>query len=341
MKLSARDVPAFFANPDAKAAGVLIYGADAMRVALRRKDMLTKLLGPQAEDEMRLTRMLGTDVRKDGAGVLDAIKAVGFFPGPRAALIEDANDTAAAAVIAGLEDWQAGDAQLIVTAGNLKPTSKIRKAFEQHKTAYAIAIYNEPPSRAEIEQVFAKAGLGPVDDAAGNALGAYARDLDPGDFAQFIEKLALYTMGKDTPVNMDDIAACAPASIEAALDDVINAVAESRTQDLPQIFQRLSAQGVNATGLCIAALRHFKTLHTAASDPGGVSQGMQRMRPPIYGPRRDRLQRQAQTWGRVKLEQGMSVLLETDLKLRSAGQTAPQMAVMERSLIRLAMLGRR
>ena len=31
-----------------------------------------------------------------------------------------------------LEDWQEGDAQIVVTAGALKPTSKLRKTFEAH-----------------------------------------------------------------------------------------------------------------------------------------------------------------------------------------------------------------
>ena len=89
--------------------------------------------------------MPGADLRKDPARLVDAIKAVSFFPGPRVAFVEDANDTAAPAVLAALEDWAPGDAQIIVTAGQLKASSKIRKAFENHPNAYAVGIYNDPP----------------------------------------------------------------------------------------------------------------------------------------------------------------------------------------------------
>lgn len=51
--------------------------------------------------------------------------------------------------------------------------------------------------------------------------------------------------------------------------------------------------------------------------------------------------RQASHWGRDRLEKALSVLTDSDLSLRSAGQTAPQKAVMERTLIRLAMMGSR
>ena len=51
--------------------------------------------------------------------------------------------------------------------------------------------------------------------------------------------------------------------------------------------------------------------------------------------------RQAQTWGADKLEQALTGLTDTDLKLRSAGQHAPAMALVERLFLRLAMLGRK
>ncbi|MGE4328239.1 MAG: DNA polymerase III subunit delta, partial [Pseudodonghicola sp.] len=61
----------------------------------------------------------------------------------------------------------------------------------------------------------------------------------------------------------------------------------------------------------------------------------------VYGKRRDKIVRQAQSWGAMRLESALTILTDTDLLLRSAQQTAPAMALMERTLIRLAMLGRR
>ncbi|MGB0798333.1 MAG: DNA polymerase III subunit delta [Planktomarina sp.] len=332
MKLPPRDAAGYFSKPDVNITGVLIYGPNAMRVAIKRQALVKALIGPDGASEMRLTRI--------AAALNDAIKAVGFFPGPRVVLVEDANDNCAPAILAGLQDWETGDAQLVVTGGQLKPTSKIRKAFEAHSNAYAIAIYDDPPSRAEIEAQIAKAGLTNVSPDATAAINALATTMDPGEFDQFLEKLAVYCMGDSDPVSINDITECVPQSTEAAMDDVIHAVAELRTADLASILQRVTAQGISPTGLCIGALRHFRTLHTAASDPGGSSAGIGKLRPPVYGPRRDRLQRQAQKWGRAKLEQAIGMLLTMDLELRSAGQTAPQMAQVERCFVRLSMMGK-
>lgn len=340
MKLSPRDADGYFARPDADKTGLLIYGADAMRVALKRQQVLAAMLGASAEEEMRLTRMPGADLRGDPALLLDAVKAVGFFPGPRAVFVEDATDTAAPAIIAALEDWVAGDAQIVVTAGQLKPSSKIRKAFEGHRSAYAVGIYDDPPSRAEIERILTQAGIQNIPREVMSALGDLAASLSPGDFTQTVEKLSLYKRGDSSDLTIEDVEACAPRSTEAALDDVLNVVAEGRAGEIGPLIRRLQAQGTNAVTLCIGATRHFRQLYACASDPGGAAQGIGKLRPPVYGKRRDRILRQAQGWGASRLQTALTVLTDTDLSLRSAGQTAPAMALVERAMIRLAMLAR-
>ncbi|WP_425093085.1 DNA polymerase III subunit delta [Tropicimonas sp. S265A] len=340
MKLSASALPGYVKRPEPDRAGVLFYGADPMRVALRRQALLKALVGENGEEEMRLTRLAGSDLRCDGAAVGDAMRAQSFFPGPRAVFVDGANDQGAPALIAALEDWQAGDATLVVTAGPLKKSSKLRKAFEEHANAYAAGIYNDPPGREEIEAALTSAGLTAVPPDAMGDLTALARALDPGDFAQFVEKLGLYKHGDTSPLTPGDITAVAPATTEAELDSLLHAVAEGQAQAIGPLMARLSGQGEGAVRLCIAATMHFRRLYTGAIDPGGPGSGLARARPPVFGPARDRMIRQAQGWGAPRLEQALSILTETDMTLRSA-QKAPQMAVMERALIRLAMLGGR
>lgn len=340
MKLSPRDAHAYFGKPDPNRAGILIYGPDAMRIALKRQELIAALIGPQGEEEMRLARMPASELRKDKAALSDAVKAQSFFPGPRVAFVEDATDQIGPTIVDALNDWQTGDAHIVVTAGSLKASSKLRKAFETHPNAFATAIYADPPSRAEIEATLAKAGLRDISRDAMTDIEALARVLDPGDLAQTLEKVALYKLGDTTPLTSEEVQLCAPATTEAEVDDVLNATAEGRRDDLCPILKKIEGQGIDAVALSIFATRHFRTLHAAASDPKGPSAGISRARPPIFGPRRDRMTRQAQSWGMHKLETALKILTDTDLTLRSASR-APNMAVMERSLIRLAMLAQK
>lgn len=341
MKLSAREATGYFAKPDPKKAGLLIYGSDAMRVALKRQEAVLALVGPDGEAEMRLTRLAPSDLRGDPAAISDACRAAGFFPGPRVVFVDGAPDSLAKSVAIALDDWRPGDGHIIVAAGNLSKGSALRKLFEGHRNAYAAAVYANPPSRAEIEATLSKAGLNAIPSAAMADLSALAETLDPGDFTQTIEKLALYKLDDTTPVSSEDIAAIAPLSVEAGVDDLLHVVAEARTGELGPLLRRLRDQGINPVTLCIGAGRHFRTLHAIAAHPGGASEGVARLRPPLFGPRRAQMQRQAQTWGAPRLETALSLLLETDLALRSGGATAPPAALVERMLFRLAFLGRR
>jgi len=105
-------------------------------------------------------------------------------------------------------------------------------------------------------------------------LTALSREIDPGDFRQTLEKIALYKLGDAAPLTPEEVSLCAPGSTEADLDDVLNIVAEGRIGEIGPVMARLEAQGTAAVTLLIMATRHFRALHTAASDPGGVGQGI-------------------------------------------------------------------
>ena len=337
MILKGVEAARYCAKPDPARAGLLIFGADAMRVALKRQEAIAALVGPEGEAEMRLTRMSGADLRKDGSLLLDAIKAVGFFPGPRVAFVEEATDGLADTVAVALKEWKPGDAGIVVTAGNLTGKSALKTLFDKHPNAVSIGLYDDPPSREEIEEALKKAGLRDIDREAMNDLNTLARALDPGDFRQTLEKIALYKHGDPSPLTPADVAAMAPATIEAEVDDLIDAVAEARSAAIGPLFRRLEGQGVLPVTICIGALRHFRILHAAATDPAGPGVGIQKAR--VNFKQKDAMGRQAGQWGTRALEQAVAVLLETDLTLRSASK-APGMALMERALIRIAMTRR-
>ena len=340
MKLTGGAAANYFRKPDPTHAALLIFGADPMRVADKRQQAILALVGPQGEEEMRLTRMNAADLRKDPALLDDAIKAQGFFPGHRVAFVEDATDGMSKVIDAALSDWQKGDAQVVITAGQLTAKSALRKVIEGHRDAVAIGLYDEPPTIADIEQAMAQANIPPPDRDVMDALMALAGTLEPGDFRQTLEKVSLYKRGDDTPLSIADIMANAPQSAEVDVDDVLEIVATGQADKLGPLLRNLYAQGVAPVTLCIGAMRHFRRLHVVASDPGGPASGVGRLRPPVFGPRRDKIVRQASHWGRDRLERALTALTDVDLQLRSAN-TAPPGALMERTLIRLAMMARK
>jgi DNA polymerase-3 subunit delta len=325
MNLRGAAATKFFAKPDPGTTGALIYGGDAMRVALKRQDLIRNLAGPDAEQDMRLTRMTGQEAKSDPTAVSDALKAVGMFPGPRVVFVDGATELQAAPILNALQDWAKGDAALIVTAGALKKTSKLRKAFESHPNTAAIGLYDDPMGREEIEALIAAESLTCTSQARSD-IEALAAVLDPGDFRQTLTKIALYSNGEE--VTPQAVAAMAPATVDADMDQVILAAADGHAAKIGPLMSRLSGQGVAPVTLVIFATRHFQQLMALALGTGQA-----------WGPNRDALQRQARAWGTARAEAALALLMDTDLTLRSSSR-APAMAVMERALIRLAMMAR-
>jgi len=338
MKLTGPAAARLLAKPAADLPGVLLHGTDAMRVALKRQDLILRLIGTEGEHEMRLTRINGADLRKDPAALADGMRAQGFFPGPRAVLVDGATDAATPVVQAALAEWRLGDAVMVVTAAALNPRSTLRKLFEMHPSAASIGVYDDPPTSDEVAQALAKAGLRGIGRHAMDEVMALAQALDPGDFRQTIERISLYKHGDSEPLSAADVAACSPATIEAELDDLLHVVAEGREGAFGPMMQRIAGQGVLPVTLVLAAERHFRTLYAAKANPGGAAAGLAQARPPVNGPRRDHLLRQVQRWTLPRLEEALRQLLSTDLALRSSSR-APAMAMLERTLLRITRLG--
>lgn len=333
MKLQGAEAKRYLAKPDPGKAGLVIFGEDAMRVAMKRAEAVIALAGPGADEEMRLTRIPAADLRKDAAALVDAVKARGFFPGARVVVVEDATDGLTATIQSALDDWRPGDANLIVTAGNLTGKSTLKTMAEKHFAAICIGLYDDPPTREEIESELQRAGLASIPGDAMAELMTLSRNLEPGDFRQTLEKIALYKFRDASPLTPSEIAALAPATMETEAEELLDAVAEFRMADIGGLMRRLEGQGVAPVTLCIAALRHFGMLHMMVTDPEGPASGFARARG--FFKRRDRMMKQAGNWSMRQVEKALSLLVETDMTLRSSSR-APLMAVMERTLIRIA-----
>ena len=80
MKLAGAAAQAYLRKPDPTHTALLIFGSDPMRVATARQSAIAALVGPAGEEEMRLTRIAASDLRKDPALLDDAIKGKAFSP---------------------------------------------------------------------------------------------------------------------------------------------------------------------------------------------------------------------------------------------------------------------
>jgi len=339
MKIAPRDAAGWARKPGADSPGALISGEDPLRAADLRRTAALAIAGESADAEMRITRIAAADLRKDAARLGDSLRSAGFFPGPRLVLLDDATDGLAPAIADALEGWQQGDARLIVTAGALPRNSALRKLFEAHRTAVSITLYDDPPGPDEVADLARQAGLVLTDPGGRAALIDLARAIDGGGFRQTLISLGLYLLDSGRAVSANDVAALAPLTAEAEADDLLDLVGVQKAEAVAVVLSRLYGQGVGPVTICIAALRHFRALLVLASETGDPGAAFFRLRPPLRANRRENVIGQVRHLGRARIEKALTFLIETDLELRSASH-APQKALVERALLRIAYLPR-
>jgi DNA polymerase-3 subunit delta len=329
-KVAANRARAYLQSPDSAHRALLLYGPDATQITARRDDLVRGLLGGADDDPCRRARRDGDQVRRDGALLADELGALAFGGGDRVVVVNGATDGAAKTVAEVLDTIDTG-VTLVLTAGPLAASSKLRKLFEGAGNAVALPFY--PPEGSALEAEFGAMlgaqGAPPVGPEARGALAGVLAGFQFGEAERFAEVLALYVEGEDE-VTAEAVFACAPPAAEADFDTAIQAVAGGQPRAIPSLVD----------GLLRVLSMHFQRLHRAQAvmEREGVDAGaaMSKLRPPVFWKLRDSFAGQIRAWPHGGVEDALTQIGALEADLRS-GRTLPERAMIERVLMRIAM----
>ncbi|SEA83063.1 DNA polymerase III, delta subunit [Rubrimonas cliftonensis] len=287
---------------------------------------------------MRLDVLQAQGLRSDPAALDAALRAQGFFPGRRAVVVNETGDQHAETVAAALAAT-GPEAFLLITAGVLPSRSSLRKLFEAGEGRVAAAFYPDPPDRGALRDMLRSVGVaGGADDAALSALESVAHGMDRGSLARLVEVVSLHHSGADRPVDLATVEACAPPSSDdgmgGAAEAAVEAALSGKAARVRAELARLTARGASPVSVALASARRLRQLHALAVGGAPKAAALARLRAPDAA---DRAQALARHWGAARLEQGLRLMLETDAGLRG-GSAAPEHALMERALLRLAAM---
>jgi DNA polymerase-3 subunit delta len=241
-------------------------------------------------------------------------------------------------------DATAGEALIVIEAGNLAPASSLRKLVTAAEKGAAIACFEDSERALEglIDSVLGGVGLRADDDARGYLVDNLGSDR--GLSRSELEKLTLYKgiPKKDAPtsartVTVDDAMAVIGDSAAIGLDDAVYAAFDGDPAGLDRALDRIFAEGVAAPSAVRAFQRHADLLHrlTGAVDAGARPDDVvARMRPPPHFSRKAALTRQVRTWPTRRLADLLDLLLEADMQCKTTG--LPDEAILRRAALRVA-----
>jgi DNA polymerase-3 subunit delta len=329
MKIKPANAEKFAAKPDAGVRAVLVYGPDRGLVR-ERVGKLIRTVVADPEDPFRVAELTGEQIKKEPAVLGDEAAAMAFGGGHRVVIVrapvEDTVNTFRD-FLAG----PAGDALVVVEAGDLDGRSKLRAAFEKADRGAALPCYRDEGRDLAglIQETLKSHGLTVSRDALdylSQHLGA-----DRGVTRSELQKLALYKGSGE--VQVQDARYCVGDSAALSLDDVAHAVAEGDLAELERAFDRALAEGASPIQPLRATANHFKRLHQVA-DARDVAQAVEKLRPPVFWKLKPRLTAQAKAWSSVRLGEALDGLLEAEARCKSTGM--PEEAVAARELMRIA-----
>lgn len=335
MKLSGPEASRFVERPDKTLAGVLIYGADPVEISERRARLVRTLLGPGDGSDLRLTRISGADLRRDPALLLDAMTAKGFFDGPRVVTVEDAGDGHAATISRALSDAVSGDGFLVATAGSLPARSKLRKAFEDARNAASAPVYGDRISAEEIAHILAENG-GKATREALEALQAFSAISGSGALRELAARLVLFHLDDGAEISAEDVELCKPGGGDGDIDGLIDSVLLGQSAGIAAGLGRLRAQGQSEGAIARILAWRIRQLHTVLAAGGAPDAAIGKLRPPVFGARRDILVRAARIWPVKHIENAISLILELETAMRGAADVSG-FALLERSLLKIAL----
>lgn len=339
MKAKPRDIPALLKLLPVGMRAVLVFGRDEGLVR-ERAEIIGKQIAPDLNDPFQVVRLGPEAVKASPSILLDEIASISMMGGRRLVRLEGAGIESTEAVKLVLASEQ-GDGLLVITSGDLKPTSSLRKVVEAAKNATAIVCYEDGAQDlfGLVQGTLSAAGLSATQDAT-----AYLVDNLGGDRMVSrgeLEKLVIYMGNASGQVTLEDAKACVGDTAALGLNQIAEAVTAGNLKDLEKFLERAWASSENGIAILRTLQNRLMRLHMARAY---VDKGMSpveacgKLRPPVFYAEKDRFAREVGAWSASKLEQALDILIGAELDCKTTGN--PVDVICARALLRLAKAAR-
>jgi len=336
--VKAGDVEGALRRPDPRIGVYLFYGPDVGLINERAKAVAERSVDDPS-DPFQLIRIDGDDIASDPARLADEAGTVGLFGGRRAIWIKATSRNIAPAVDVVLKgDLQ--DTVIVIEGGDLAKSAPLRTLCERSQRALALPCYADTGKDlgAIVDETLKSGGFSIGREARTALLASLGGDrlATRGELA----KLMLYAHGQ-REITLADVDAIMSDVSSLAMDAVVDAAFAGEGSGLETGSRRLAAEGVHASVLLGAALRHALMLLPArlsveeGRPVNGVVEGMRN----LHFRRKPLVERHLQRWTSEALKQAIAQIQASLLETRRLADLGDTIAA--KTLLDLARTARR
>ncbi len=336
MEIKPAQIDRFAANPPAGLVAALVFGPDHGAVH-ERANTLARSVVTDLSDPFCVSELEEDKIASDPAMLRDEATAISMTGGRRVLRIRNAGNGLTPVIGSFLAD-PAGDALIVVEAGDLSKSASLRQLFSRAENAAAIACYPDDVRSLEglIRSTMSVHGLSIDPDALpvlASRLGS-----DRGVTRAELEKLSLYAMGEKT-ITEGHIDAIMGDESALRLDIIADAAGLGDYARLDRTLTRTFAAGTTPAAVLRRAMAHFQqVLATREEVARGANPefAVKKSRPPIHFTRSRDFLGQVHRWNSEKLLQALNHLYEGEALTRTTG--VPGESACSRALFLVAAL---
>lgn len=319
MKLPNIKIESFIKKPDHGVKAVLLYGSDAGLVATRSKQMLAAVVD-DLSDPFRVVQFLFNDVKDEPARLSDEINAMSLMGGRRFIRVVDAPASMPEEIGAAILSSK-NDTLVVFEAGELAPTSALRKFFEKEPDIVAMPCYKDDAAsvRRVVEGRLRECGFSWDSDAINYLTKSFSGDRLV--ILSELEKLITY-MGDDKKITMASVKDCVGDNVESSLDELCMAVAYRDLEQIEKNLNRILVEGVGAIAPIRIILRYFFRLQQVRAEiASGINnqQAIANLRPPIFFKQIDTFKSHLQIWNEKAIDNMIEALVKLEGECKHSG----------------------
>ncbi len=272
---------AVFSSPSGRYSGALLYGPNWDLLNRLKTQAIRHFAANHPEGE--IVRFSDSDLAADPGRLLEELQSISMF-GPDKLVVVDAASAAIHKACIGAISVGWSDCFLLVTAGDLKKSSPLRKEFEASPELAITVCYEQ--SIADLLEFSASfmSGLGITIERDAAELVVSAVGGNAALLQSELAKLASYA-GEGGSLTSADVTEIIAGNEAASMDGLIDAVFSGRPEAAIQAITTLQQQGQQPATALIALTNHCALLieMAVAVDFGRRPEAVvKEWRPPIF-----------------------------------------------------------
>ncbi len=329
------DIARLLSNPD-KFDAYLIYGPDQGLVT-ERAATLSKNLAVHSNGSSEQVKLLNEDLSTNPERLGLDLKTISMFGERKIIRLEAGKDLPINTLETLLKDTPF-EADLIIEAGDLKKTAKLRKLFENNTNTAAIACYTDTTASLHqlVKDVLEPNNITITKEAEKHLvthLGA-DRALSRAE----LEKLCLYVQDKKE-ITINDIDTILADMSQTAIDGIITNTLLGNPQNALKQLSRSLDSGLNSAPIFLGLLRQLHQLHKGALSVNAgqtIYNVAKTQRPPLYFERRDNFIKQLNLWQEDHLAHAINKTQQTMTAARKRNNQSLETSELEALILSLA-----